>query len=87
MEKQTKLSNEHLKAFGDALHEALDPQEDGSDNCGGDHAHTRQILGDVGLSYLEIESTIEEFCDLGGYCDCKVMLNVVCRLEELTPDE
>src|SRR5262245_8553109 len=76
------LTDEQLDALADGLYQAVNFQEvEGrlTWNCNHDHAHTIQILGDMGLSYLEIEAAVKEMSELGGNCDCEVILNIVQR--------
>ena len=50
-------------------------------DCEHDHAHVTRILGEMGLSWGEIEALVEELRDRGGGCDCEIMMNVVCDPE------
>jgi hypothetical protein len=78
------LTGEQLGKLGEALERALDLREEDGEmtwDCGHDHAATVRILGDMGLSYEQIEAATEELNSLGGYCDCEVMMNVICGPE------
>jgi hypothetical protein len=75
------LTAEQMSKFADALGEALNLREEDGEctwDCDHDHAATVRILGDMGLAYEQIEAAVEELADLGGYCDCEVMFNVIC---------
>jgi hypothetical protein len=84
MPKRLKtLTGEQLDRLAARLNgaDALDPrggEEDFTWNCDNELTHTRRILGDMGLTWEQIEAATEELEDLGGHCDCEVMFNVVC---------
>jgi len=74
------LTTEQLEALVEPLHVALNYREANGEatwDCDHDHAATIRILGDMGLSYEQIEAAVEEFNELGGHCDCEVILNVI----------
>jgi hypothetical protein len=77
----TTLTAGQVQAFGSALEGALNLREEDGHwtwDCGHDHAASNRILGDLGLSYQQIEEVIAELNDRGGHCDCEVILNVLC---------
>jgi hypothetical protein len=79
------LTDDQLEQLGETLEAALNPRGEGEAfawDCEHDHAHTTSILGDMGLTWGEIETVIEELNDLGGHCDCEVMLNVIASQED-----
>lgn len=82
------FTEEQREEFVLALEEAINPQMDEdviAPNCLHDYnlAHTRRILDQMGFETGKIEEILEFFKDHGGYCDCEVMLNVVCGFESL----
>lgn len=51
-----------------------------SDNgCCHDHSACRRALHDMGSCEMEIIGCVKWFCENHGYCDCEVMMNVVCE--------
>jgi hypothetical protein len=87
------LTRGQMGDLAKALHDALNPRGEGTSftwDCEHDHARVTRILGDMGLTYEQIEAAVEELKALGGHCDCEVMLNVVLpacdqRREQHTP--
>ena len=67
--KEYLLTEENVQDLFDYLEEQLD-------NFGCDHTlhYTEQWLKDH-ISREIIEDVIAEMTDMGGYCDCEVMLN------------
>jgi len=63
------LTEENVQELFEYLEEQLD-------NTGCDHTlrHTRRWLEEH-LSKDKINEAIEEITDMGGYCDCEVLLN------------
>ena len=63
------LTEENVQELFEYLEEQLD-------NTGCDHtlSHTEQWLKD-NISQAMIESVTAEITDMGGYCDCEVLLN------------
>ena len=63
------LAEENVQELFEYLEEQLD-------NTGCDHTlcHTEQWLKDH-IAKEMIESVIKEITDMGGYCDCEVLLN------------
>lgn len=63
------LSEENVQELFEYVEEQLD-------DSGCDHTlrHTEQWLKD-NISQEMIESVITEITDMGGYCDCEVLLN------------
>jgi hypothetical protein len=43
-------------------------------NCKHDLSNTRKIL--KSLPKIDVEGTIQQYQELGGYCDCEVLMNV-----------
>ena len=43
-------------------------------NCNHDLAHTAKIL--KSLPGIDVDETIQLFMELGGFCDCEVLMNV-----------
>ncbi len=53
----------------------------GNDGRGGSkHRYTEAVLAELGG--IDIEGTLEFFCQYGGHCDCEVLLNVDPETEE-----
>lgn len=74
------LTTEQLEQLEERLHAALNPRGEGDAftwDCEHDHSRTTDALGDMGLSWEQIEEVVEELNDLGGQCDCMVMFNVL----------
>ncbi len=76
------LTAEQVGRLAVALDEALEWRDlpDGDScswTCEHDHAGTVRILGDMGLSYPEIEAVLAELNELGGRCDCEVVFYVL----------
>ena len=72
------LTDSQFQELATALHDAMNPREEGGAptwDCEHDHTNTISILGDLGLNYEQIEAAVEEFNDLGGGCDCEILLN------------
>ena len=63
------LTKENVQVLFEYLEEQLD-------NSGCDHTlrHTEQWLKD-NISPAVLESVMTEITDMGGYCDCEVLLN------------
>src|SRR5437867_2574450 len=76
------LTDEQLNTLASALDPALNPRKENGRfkwDCEHDHARTTRILTTMGFTPTAIEAILEELSNLGGHCDCEVMLNVVCR--------
>ena len=67
--KKYLLTEENVQELFEYLEEQLD-------NTGCDHTlhHTRRWLEEH-FSQDKIKETIAEITDMGGYCDCEVLLN------------
>jgi hypothetical protein len=79
------LTREQMEQLAEGLQEALNPRGEGADftwDCEHDHTRVTRILGEMGLTYQQIEAAVEELDNLGGHCDCEVMLNVLCAGDE-----
>jgi hypothetical protein len=76
MKTMGTLTEDQLGQLAAELDAALMPGEgiDYSRGCEGDHTWTRRLLGDMGLTWEQIEAVSEELKDLGGGCDCEVVL-------------
>jgi len=78
------LTARQMKALAEGLTEALNPREEDGEptwDCEHDRSMTVRLLGDLGLTFEHIEAVLKELDDLGGHCDCEVMLNILCRQE------
>lgn len=89
--RKTKLLTEKQKhQFAQELERALNLQEseDGKStwNCQHDctYTHTKKILYQMEVPLDTIEKLLEYFSENGGYCDCEIMMNVVCGDETET---
>jgi hypothetical protein len=83
------LTDEQIRELGDPLGDALNPRGEGEDftwDCDHSHDNTIRILGDMGLTYEQIEAVVAELNDVGAHCDCEVMWNVVSRVEDEEDD-
>jgi hypothetical protein len=79
-----KLTREQQDILAEQLNRALNPRwvrDEFTWDCEHDHSQVIRILGDMGLSYQDIEEVVEDFDQRGGHCDCEVMLNVLCGPE------
>jgi alanine racemase len=79
-------NQKHLFVAG--LEKGLDlrKDEDGKTiwNCYHNYefVHARRALDQIGMSVEQIDEVLE-FCKKnGGYCDCEIMLNVICGDEQ-----
>jgi hypothetical protein len=81
------LTEEQKHQFVVALEQSLDLRDDENGNqkwnCFHNYefVHARRALDQLGLD-VSATDKILEFCkENGGYCDCEIMLNVVCGEE------
>lgn len=50
--------------------------------CGGvDKPFSRAILNKMGIPHEEAEEFLDKCEELGGYCDCEILLNSAAQLE------
>lgn len=79
---ETKLLSEEQKnLFVQKLEKGLDLRnEDGKTiwNCDEQYSISIQALHEIGLKKEQIKETLMFFQENGGYCDCEIMLNVIC---------
>lgn len=53
----------------------------GPEGCQGDHGASIEALNT--LPNVDIDGSLKWFTQHGGGCDCEVMLNIVCNLDDL----
>ncbi len=76
------LSLEQVASLFEYLEEQLD-------ECGCDHSnkHTQKWL-DMNISESDRKAVLSEIEDMGGYCDCEVLMNCYEEyMEELYPED
>ncbi len=50
-------------------------------DCSGDFSRSLNILNNMGISDKESIDFLEECEELGGYCDCEIIINAAERLK------
>lgn len=70
------FNDEERWRFANSIGEMIGNPDDSV--CKGDPWQTEEILNDMGISGERREDILEFFRSNGGYCDCEVMLNVIC---------
>jgi hypothetical protein len=72
-----KITDEEMSVFVPALEKALgNPRV--IMECHHDLRHSTRILEGMGFDKKRVAVVLKEFARNGGYCDCEVMLNVIC---------
>lgn len=68
--------HKYWKAFSYRLDQMVNTHVGGKPqfNCKHDLRNTKKIL--KSLPKIDIEETLQLYQDLGGYCDCEVLMNV-----------
>lgn len=81
------LTLEEKEKFINELGKSLDLQDNGQYRCpcGKECCYlltfSKTILDQLGFSVEKVANIIGFFQENGGYCDCEVMMNVICREE------